>query len=68
MMNSDGVLVNMETVESPCVRNCCLDRDDICMGCYRSMDEITGWNAASLEEKNEILVRVLKRKESRVKG
>jgi len=57
----------METVESPCVRNCCLDTDDICMGCYRSIDEITGWNAASLEEKNEILVRAQERKENRVK-
>ena len=68
MMNSGDALVNMETVKSPCVRNCCLDRDDICMGCYRSIEEITGWNAASLEEKNEILERALKRKESRVKG
>jgi len=57
----------METVESPCVRNCCLDTDDICMGCYRSIDEITGWNAASLEEKNEILVRAQERKDNRVK-
>jgi len=30
-------------VKSPCVRNCCLDKNDICMGCFRSLDEITQW-------------------------
>lgn len=52
----------MDIIESPCVRNCCLDNDDICMGCFRSIDEITGWHAASNEEKKEILARTQSRK------
>jgi uncharacterized protein len=34
----------MMMVESPCVRNCCLDDNDICVGCYRSLAEITRWS------------------------
>jgi predicted Fe-S protein YdhL (DUF1289 family) len=43
--------------QSPCVRNCCLDENDICLGCYRSIAEICGWSAAPEAEKREILVR-----------
>lgn len=34
-------------VASPCVRNCCLDDDDICLGCHRTLNEITEWGEAS---------------------
>jgi predicted Fe-S protein YdhL (DUF1289 family) len=34
-----------EQSKSPCVRNCCLDNDDICLGCFRSLDEIRQWSA-----------------------
>jgi predicted Fe-S protein YdhL (DUF1289 family) len=44
-------------VASPCVRNCCLDERDICLGCYRSITEITGWSVADNHQKNEILRR-----------
>lgn len=42
---------------SPCVRNCCLDRDSVCMGCYRTMTEICAWHDAPDSEKLEILIR-----------
>jgi predicted Fe-S protein YdhL (DUF1289 family) len=42
-------------VESPCVRNCCLDDDAVCMGCFRTIEEICGWHSASDERKREIL-------------
>lgn len=44
-----------EELKSPCVRNCCLDDNDICVGCFRHLDEIIGWNSSSLEQKKEIL-------------
>jgi len=50
---------------SPCVRNCCLDDDDVCLGCGRAIEEITGWNRASLEEKREIITRAGERMERR---
>ena len=42
-------------VQSPCVRNCCLDDNDICVGCYRSLQEITHWSAMSSTEKLLVL-------------
>lgn len=42
-------------VESPCVRNCCLNDDDICLGCGRSLREITQWSVASIVDKQRIL-------------
>ena len=41
------------TLESPCVRNCCLDENDICLGCHRSISEICGWSAATEEKKEK---------------
>ena len=46
---------------SPCVRNCCLDGDDICLGCGRTLEEIIGWHAALINEKKDILARAEKR-------
>jgi len=48
--------------ESPCVRNCCLNDDDICLGCGRSLHEITHWSSSSIEDKQKILLRAADRK------
>ena len=42
---------------SPCVRNCCLDDDDVCMGCFRTIREICDWHSATNEQKRETLER-----------
>jgi len=52
---------NAGKIPSPCVRNCCLDQEDICLGCGRHLDEITGWNAASEQEKAAIVKRAEER-------
>ena len=46
---------------SPCVSICALDVDDICIGCYRSADEVTDWFLADEEEKQAILERARER-------
>ena len=43
------------TIESPCVRNCCLDKQDVCLGCGRTIEEIIRWGDASEDEKLKIL-------------
>ena len=50
--------------KSPCVSVCVLDDDDICMGCYRSAEEITDWFMSSADQKREILQRARERFES----
>lgn len=47
----------MSKIESPCVRNCCLDDDDICMGCHRTLDEIKAWSSLADDEKQQVLER-----------
>lgn len=42
-------------VSSPCVRNCCLDDNDICLGCGRAVEEIIRWGDAEDDEKLGIL-------------
>lgn len=56
-----------EPVESPCVRNCTLDEDDICLGCLRSIDEICAWGGASDDERRSILQQVALRRAARAR-
>ena len=53
---------------SPCVRNCCLDKDDYCLGCNRHLSEITYWREYSETERRDILMRCEKRGELRNKA
>ncbi len=46
---------------SPCVRNCCLDDDDVCLGCGRAIEEIINWSRASDSERALILARAQER-------
>ncbi|MCE2573572.1 DUF1289 domain-containing protein [Motilimonas eburnea] len=48
-------------VPSPCVRNCCLDEQDICMGCHRSLDEIIAWHDSSYAQKQAIITQAKQR-------
>ena len=49
----------------PCVRNCCLDDDDICLGCFRSFEEIKRWGEALEPERFAILKNAQQRREIR---
>ena len=49
--------------DSPCVRNCCLDANDICMGCFRSLHEITTWGELDTEQRNEVLKKTARRRD-----
>lgn len=51
-------------VRSPCISVCVLDDDDICLGCYRSAEEITDWSMLGNDEKREVLSRARERLEA----
>lgn len=55
-----------ERIASPCVRNCCLDEANVCMGCHRSLEEIVRWSTASPSEQREILARSKRRAAERL--
>lgn len=49
-------------VPSPCVRNCCLNDDDVCLGCFRSLAEIRAWSQADDRARRQILQNVERRR------
>ena len=56
---------DQDPLASPCIRNCCLDDDNVCLGCGRSLEEIVAWSAASDDDKAAILERSRDRVASR---
>lgn len=54
-----------DPVTSPCVRICCLDDDNICIGCGRTLDEIRCWSDLPEPEKRGILLRATARRIAR---
>lgn len=55
-----------QVIPSPCLRKCCLDERDVCLGCYRKIDEITGWTAMNNEERQQTLDRCQQRRQLRL--
>ncbi len=51
--------------DSPCVRNCCLDDADVCIGCGRHLQEILRWGQAGVAEREAILARAAARRDAR---
>ncbi len=49
-------------IESPCIRECSLNNEGICSGCFRLMNEITQWAYCNEYEKQAILNRAQRRK------
>jgi uncharacterized protein len=49
--------IQKNEVESPCVRSCCLDDDDVCIGCGRALHEIVAWGTADDAARRAILER-----------
>ncbi len=50
-----------EVVKSPCVHICCLDEQDVCLGCYRTCDEICKWGSMSNDERKNVMTKVAER-------
>ncbi|MGJ8687519.1 MAG: DUF1289 domain-containing protein [Spongiibacteraceae bacterium] len=55
--NSDGI----PDVASPCISVCALDENDICMGCFRSSQEITDWVELSNDRRREVVLQAHQR-------
>ncbi len=49
-------------IASPCVRSCCLNDEDVCLGCFRSLAEICAWSQADAMARRQILQNVEQRR------
>jgi predicted Fe-S protein YdhL (DUF1289 family) len=53
---------------SPCIRQCCLDDADECIGCGRTLEEIKAWHGADEGERRAILDAAAQRRQARATG
>ena len=55
--------LNTDKVITPCVNVCKIDYDtNLCIGCARTVDEITNWIFYSDEQRKKIMTDLEKRK------
>ncbi len=59
------MLKKKNIIKSPCIHVCTLDDEKICFGCYRSAEEIRGWNTMTDEQKIQVLVNTEKRRRAK---
>jgi uncharacterized protein len=52
------------SAQSPCIRNCCLDDDLTCLGCFRSLEEIKEWSTVDIHRRRSILQNARQRREA----
>lgn len=57
----EGTEDKVVLIASPCISICALDAEDVCVGCYRSAQEITRWSVADNTERRQILVSAAER-------
>jgi len=43
-------------VKSPCNSVCSLNDDDVCMGCYRTSEEIRIWPVLSNDQRRDVVI------------
>ena len=48
---------------SPCVARCALNRHQVCVGCYRTIEEIVNWKSLSDETQQEVIAELTTRKQ-----
>lgn len=57
--------VKTQGPSTPCVRNCCLDDDNVCLGCGRALDEILQWQSVSEMQRDDWLAQAEQRCQKR---
>jgi predicted Fe-S protein YdhL (DUF1289 family) len=58
--------VTEATVASPCISTCRLNNENICQGCYRSIDEIMQWIELPDPKRLEVLQRCEERRKATI--
>lgn len=52
-----------EPIDSPCIDICRIEpASRLCLGCWRSIEEITAWGRMSAEERRRIMEELPRRK------
>ncbi len=59
---SDPAL-ELEIIESPCIQICTLNDDGLCIGCFRTSEEIGSWLTLSVDQRKQVLLDLPRRAE-----
>ncbi|PKM22988.1 MAG: DUF1289 domain-containing protein [Gammaproteobacteria bacterium HGW-Gammaproteobacteria-14] len=51
----------IDIVPSPCVSICALDEDDVCVGCFRTGQEISHWGRMNPDQQRQVIERCQQR-------
>jgi predicted Fe-S protein YdhL (DUF1289 family) len=57
----------MGNVNSPCINVCRLDKNNFCIGCFRTISEIANWTKYTDAEKMIVLDKLNKRQWQKLK-
>jgi len=50
-------------IKTPCIKVCVVDGESgLCMGCYRKLNEVTGWTKLSPEEREAVMAELPSRR------
>ncbi len=55
-------LIN-KPIKSPCI-DVCVTREGVCIGCYRTLDEMANWKMMTEEQKAEVVEKIKGRRSS----
>lgn len=47
-----------DEIESPCVKICVLHPEGLCVGCFRTRDEIAAWSTMTSDERRAIMMQL----------
>lgn len=47
--------IALQAIESPCIQICTLNAEGVCIGCFRTADEIGGWLSLSAGQRSRIM-------------
>lgn len=53
-----------KVILTPCIGVCCVGMDDVCEGCFRTLDEIARWGSMDDAERARIMNFVLPEREA----
>ena len=52
---SPKIMSKIEVINSPCVGVCQYNNEEVCSGCFRTVEEISQWTKISEEEREKIM-------------
>lgn len=60
--------MNKKKIKSPCQLICTYDEELVCVGCYRSAEEVANWDSYTEDQKLKVIENTTKRRKEKGAG